>query len=75
MPGSEPSPDLLISPAEVRGLLDRGEPLVVLDARGRAAYARAAERVAGDRRVPERDAFAAWAAGLPRGAWLLAYCT
>lgn len=64
----------LISPREVRGLLVRGEPVTVLDARGRAAYARSEERVAGDLRAESR--------GLPeiiptldRDAWLIAYCT
>lgn len=65
---------LLIDPPEVRRLLDRGETVVVLDARGRAAYARSSLHVAGDVRAPgTRDL--AWAEGLPRDAWLLAWCT
>jgi len=75
MPGSEPSPDLLISPEEVRSLLARGEPTVALDARGRAAFNRATLRVEGDLRVPEREVTAWAAASLPRGPCLLAYCT
>lgn len=67
-------PPLTIDPSEVRRLLAAGEPVIVLDARGRAAFARSRERVAGDLRAPgTRDL--GWAAGLPRDAWLLAYCT
>jgi hypothetical protein len=65
---------LEIEPSEVRRLLDRGETVVVLDARGRAAYARSGLHVAGDVRAPgTRDL--SWAESLPRDAWLLAWCT
>lgn len=67
-------PPLTFDPAEVRRLVDAGEPVIVLDARGRAAFVRSYERIAGDVRAPgTRDL--GWAAGLPRDAWLLAYCT
>lgn len=67
-------PPLFLAPFEVRHLLDAGEPVVVLDARGRAAFARSRERISGDVRAPgTRDL--GWAAGLPPDAWLLAYCT
>ena len=72
MPESDVSP-LLISPEEVRGLRETGKPLAVIDARGRAAFAHAAERVAGDLRAEGKDV--AFADALPREAWLLAYCT
>jgi rhodanese-related sulfurtransferase len=73
MPEQSPEP-LLLGPSEVRRLLAGGETVIVLDARGRAAFARSGERVAGDVRAPgTRDL--AWAAGLPRDAALLAYCT
>ena len=67
---------VLISPSEVRSLLERGEPVMAVDARGRIAFLRGPERVAGDVRVERaggRDL--AWAEGLPKDAWLLAYCT
>lgn len=64
---------VLISPSEVRSLLQRGEPVVAVDARGRTAFLRGAERVEGDLRAESRDL--AWAEGLSPDAWLLAYCT
>ncbi len=66
----------LISSSEIRSLLERGEPVTVADARGRIAFLRGPERVEGDVRVERaggRDL--AWAEGLPKDAWLLAYCT
>lgn len=68
------SADFLIDPDQIRRLLERSERVVVLDARGRAAYARAVERVDGDVRAPGKDA-SGWGDDLPRDAWLLAYCT
>lgn len=65
---------LLLTPEAVRRLIEDGETVVVLDARGRAAFARATERVAGDLRATSAD-LAALAPTLPRSAWLLAYCT
>lgn len=64
----------LISPSEVRELLSRGEPVTVLDARGQAAHARSAERVAGDLRAESRD-LSELIPKLRRDAWLIAYCT
>jgi len=72
MPESD-VPPLLISPEEIRRLRERGELVMVLDARGRAAFTRAAERVAGDLRAESKDL--SWAGALPREGWLLAYCT
>jgi hypothetical protein len=69
-----PPEDLLLSAEEVRRRLATGEVPTVLDARGRAAYARSPMRVAGDLRVTGKDV-AAWTEGLRRDAWLLAYCT
>lgn len=63
----------LISSSEVRRLLERGEPVTAVDARGRIAFLRGPERVEGDLRAEGRDL--AWAEGLPKDAWLLAYCT
>lgn len=65
---------VLISSSEIRSLLERGEPITVIDARGRIAFLRGAERVEGDVRAKDsRDL--AWAEGLRKDAWLLAYCT
>ena len=72
MPESDGSHHL-ISPAEVGRLRELGEPIRVLDARGRAAFAHGDERVAGDVRAEGKDV--SWAGALPREAWLLAYCT
>ena len=65
---------LLLDPTAVRRRLAAGERVTVLDVRGSAAYARARERVAGDLRLPPREATAR-AAELPHDGWLLAYCT
>jgi hypothetical protein len=72
MPESD-VPPLLISSEEIRRRRERGEPVTVLDARGRFAFAHAAERVAGDVRAEGKDL--SWAGALPREGWLLAYCT
>ena len=72
MPESDYS-TVLISSSEIRSLLERGEPVTAVDARGRIAFLRGPERVAGDLRAESRDL--AWAEGLPKDAWLLAYCT
>lgn len=69
-----PEPSLLLDPEDVRRLLARGEPVIAIDARGSAAYARSPERVEGDVRVTGKDP-AGWAGELPREAWLLAWCT
>lgn len=73
MPESDISTVLISSP-EIRTLLERGEPVTAIDARGRIAFLRGPERVANDVRAEDsRDL--AWAEGLPKDAWLLAYCT
>lgn len=64
---------VLISSSEIRNLLERGEPVTAVDARGRIAFLRSPERVEGDLRTEGRDL--AWAEGLPKDAWILAYCT
>jgi hypothetical protein len=72
MPESDYS-TVLISSSEIRSLLERGETVTAVDARGRIAFLRGPERVEGDLRAEGRDL--AWAEGLPKDAWLLAYCT
>jgi hypothetical protein len=66
---------LKIDPAEVRRRLERGETVTVLDARGRAAHARSSERIAGDLRVEGTRGLPEILDRLPRGGWILAYCT
>lgn len=70
-------PDALkIPPAEVRRRLEGGEPVTVLDVRGRSAYARSGERIEGDLRVEGTRGLTEEVTGrLPRDGWILAYCT
>jgi len=63
------------TPAEVRRRLEQGESVTVLDARGRAARARSAERIEGDVRVEGSRGVPAVLDLLPRDGWILAYCT
>lgn len=65
---------LKMTPAEVRRRLEEGENVTVLDARGRSAYARSNERIAGDLRAEGTRGLPQVLGQLPRG-WLLAYCT
>lgn len=71
-------PDSLkMSPSEVRRRLERGDSATVLDARGRAAYARSGERIEGDLRVEGTRGLPevlGRISQIPQG-WLLAYCT
>ena len=69
-----PEPSLLLEPEDVRRLREKGERVIVLDARGSAAFARSSERVEGDVRVTGKDPLE-WAGELPRDAWLVAWCT
>lgn len=70
-----PEPSLLLDPEDVRRLRNKqGERVIVLDARGSAAFARSSERVEGDVRVTGKDPLE-WAGDLPREAWLVAWCT
>lgn len=66
---------LKLTPAEVRRRLEQGENVTVLDARGRAAHARSEERIEGDLRVEGTRRLPEILALLPRGGWILAYCT
>lgn len=70
MPGT-----LKMAPAEVRRRLEQGENVTVLDARGRAAHARSTERIEGDVRVRGSRGLPEVLDLLPRGGWILAYCT
>ena len=64
-----------MAPAEVRRRLELGENVTVLDARGRAARTRSEERIEGDLRVEGTRGLPQVLGLLPRGGWLLAYCT
>ncbi|MGH7529343.1 MAG: hypothetical protein ACREMN_03085 [Gemmatimonadales bacterium] len=68
--------DERITLAELRALESRGEPVVLLDARKDSAWTESDRKARGAIRIPP-DAAAARAAALalPRGDWLVAYCT
>jgi len=65
-----------ISLAQLDDLLRRGERVVLLDVRKEPAYRASATRAAGAIRVPpDRATDTVRAVGLPRDAWLIAYCS
>jgi len=65
-----------ISLAQLDDLLRRGERVVLLDVRKEPGYRDSATRAAGAIRVPpDRAAQTVSALGLPRDAWIVAYCT
>jgi rhodanese-related sulfurtransferase len=59
---------------EVRARMDRGEPLVFVDARSAESWGKARTQIPGSVRVPPDDA-AAHADGVPRGRAIITYCT
>lgn len=66
--------DLRIGARSIRGLIEDGETLRVLDVRGSAAYRRSDERVTDDLRTSAREV-TQLADRLERSDWILAYCT
>jgi NhaP-type Na+/H+ or K+/H+ antiporter len=65
-----------ISIAELRQLSERGEPILILDARTERSYNREALQASGSIRLePDHVAQRAAELGLQRDAWLVAYCT
>lgn len=66
---------LLLAAAEVGRLAAGGEPLAVLDARGRSAYNRSDERVEGDLRAAGSRDLSGLIPHIRPEQWLLAYCT
>ena len=59
---------------EVRTRLDRGEPLVFVDARSPDSWGKAKTQIPGSVRVPPDEA-AAHAGSVPRGRAVITYCT
>jgi hypothetical protein len=64
-----------IPASEVRRWLETGEPVTMLDARGRSAYARSGERIEGDLRVEGTRGLPEVLGELSRNGRILAYCT
>jgi rhodanese-related sulfurtransferase len=63
-----------ITPAVAKARLDRGEPLLFVDARNPTAWGTSNIRLPGAIRVPA-DQVDGLAAELPRGRPIVAYCT
>ena len=63
-----------IKPEELKGLLDGGEPPVLLDVRSHASYDHDRAHIPGDVRVPA-DLIAEWAPGDLHDRLIVAYCT
>lgn len=59
---------------EVRTRLDRGEPLVFVDARSAESWGKAKSQIPGSVRVPPDDV-ADYVNGVPRGRAIVTYCT
>jgi rhodanese-related sulfurtransferase len=59
---------------EVRTRLDRGEPLVFVDARSAESWGKAKTQIPGSVRVPPDDV-AGHADAVPRGRGIITYCT
>jgi rhodanese-related sulfurtransferase len=59
---------------EVRTRLDRGEPLVFVDARSAESWGKAETQIPGSVRVPPDDV-AGHADDVPRGRGIITYCT
>lgn len=68
------STDVRVSVDEVRGQLERGEPIVVLDVRNPQAWAASDVKLPGAIRIP-LDELAGRADELPRDRPIVAYCT
>jgi rhodanese-related sulfurtransferase len=70
----DPSTVERITPAELKAKMDRGERIVIIDARSRGAYNHSDLRIKGDRRIAP-DEIIERAHELPMGAEIIAYCT
>jgi hypothetical protein len=64
----------VVTPAELRRILDAGEPVVVLDVRSRQAYADAAGSIPGSVRIAPHE-IAQRYGEIPRDRLTVAYCT
>ena len=63
-----------LTAAEAKGMLDRGEPIVFVDARNPVAWGQSRERLPGAVRIPV-DEVAQHLKELPAGATAITYCT
>lgn len=63
-----------ITPEELKARLDKGEKIVVLDARSAISYARSPVRIKGDVRIAPHE-ISERAKELPFGREIAAYCT
>ncbi len=70
----DPSTIERITPVELKAKMDRGERIVILDARSRGAYEASGHRIKGDKRIAP-DEIIERARELPMGAEIIAYCT
>ncbi len=70
----DPSTVERITPTELKAKMDRGERIVIIDARSRGAYDSSDLRIKGDRRIAP-DEIIERARELPMGAEIIAYCT
>ena len=59
---------------EVRARLDRGEPLVLVDARSAESWSKAESQAPGSIRVPPDD-IESHLADIPKGRAIVTYCT
>lgn len=70
----EAAPVSTISPKELRRMLDRGEPVTVLDVRSRQSYADAHASIPGSLRIPPHEIPERFTE-IPRERLTVAYCT
>ena len=65
---------IALTAAEAKGMLDRGDPIVFVDARNPIAWAESKQRLPGAVRVPV-DEVTEHLKDLPAGATAITYCT
>ncbi len=70
----DPSTVERITPLELKAKMDRGERMIIIDARSIGAYNHSDLRIKGDRRIPP-DEIIERARELPMGVEIIAYCT
>ncbi len=70
----DPSTIERITPVELKAKMDRGERMVIIDARSRGAYDHSDLKIKGDRRIAP-DEIISRAMELPMGAEIITYCT
>jgi rhodanese-related sulfurtransferase len=63
---------LALTPAEVKARMDRGEPLLIADVRGKTSYE--AKHITGARSMPASES-SSWGPGLDPGVQVVFYCS